>query len=294
MSFEDWAEHEIAAVSSGLTLRVPSRHQSMFKYIGLSNKTSWEYFGRMLNEFELVGSTAASLNDPFELSPFIFDDLRPKVVAQALDDRGYSINDRLQNKPPYELEEKYSDLKPHREAARAYLSRTERNSRIICFCERSDSPLLWSHYANSYKGACLHFFGRAFTAKSNRIGYVNYTAHRPTFPMSLALALSAKPQQPSSLLQMEAERMYFFSKALDWSYENEMRIVYNTSDARAVSFGQDGLASIIMGPRMSQEDQERLRNVVAQSAMPHLPIRQAHLSANSYSVEIERSPSSTL
>lgn len=290
MSFEDWAEHEITAVASGLNLRVPSRHQSMFKYVGLSNKTSWEYLGRMLNEFELVGSTATSLNDPFELSPFIFDDLRPKVVAQALGEREYSAIDRLQNKSPYKLEDKYSDLEPHREAARAYLSRTERNSRIICFCERSDSPLLWSHYANSYRGACLHFFGRAFATKSARIGYVNYTAHRPTFPMSLALALSAKPQRPSSLLQMEAERMYFFSKALDWSYENEMRIVYNTNNAKAVSFGQDGLASIIVGPRMSQEDKDRLRDVVAQSAMPHLPVRQARLSNNSYSVEIEQPP----
>lgn len=262
----------------------------MFKYVGLSNKTSWEYLGRMLNEFELVGSTATSLNDPFELSPFIFDDLRPKVVAQALGEREYSAIDRLQNKSPYKLEDKYSDLEPHREAARAYLSRTERNSRIICFCERSDSPLLWSHYANSYRGACLHFFGRAFATKSARIGYVNYTAHRPTFPMSLALALSAKPQRPSSLLQMEAERMYFFSKALDWSYENEMRIVYNTNNAKAVSFGQDGLASIIVGPRMSQEDKDRLRDVVAQSAMPHLPVRQARLSNNSYSVEIEQPP----
>jgi len=29
------------------------------------------------------------------------------------------------------------------------------NARILSFCGRSDSPLLWSHYANAHRGACI-------------------------------------------------------------------------------------------------------------------------------------------
>jgi len=213
MSFETWAEHEVVAAAQGLNLRIPTRHQSMFKYIGLNNKTSWTYFERMLKDLELVGSTAKSLNDPFELSPYIFDDLRPRVVAKVFKDSEYSLVDRLNNISNYTFEEKYADLAPYREDAKLYLDRTERNSRIICFCEHSDSPLLWSHYANSYKGACLHFLGRAFPRSRARVGYVNYSSHRLTFPMSLALALNHEKEKFSSHLKMEADKMYFFSKA---------------------------------------------------------------------------------
>lgn len=289
MSFETWAEHEVIAAAQGLNLRTPTRHQSMFKYIGLNTKKSWDYFEKMLKDFELFGSTAKSLNDPFELSPYIFDDLRPKVVAQALSDHGYSLNERLHNVPAYTLEEKYANLEPYREAARSYLERTERYSRIICFCERSDSPLLWSHYANSYKGACLHFLGRAFTKSRARVGYVNYASHRLTFPMSLALALNHERPKFSSHLKMEADKMYFFSKAQDWAYENEMRIVYDVNQMKSVKFEPDGLASIIIGPRMLDEDESRIRNMVANSMMPHIPITRARLSTNSYSVEIAQS-----
>ncbi len=286
MEFEDWAEQEIMSVTSGLNIRVPSAHQSMFKYIGLNTKTSWDYLERMLNDLEILGSTANSLNDPFELSPFIFDDLRPSVIANSIGDRGYNLTDRLNGKPEIPIEEKYADVESYRETAKSYLSRIERNSRIICFCERSDSPLLWSHYANSYKGACLHFFGKAFSSHLGQIGYVNYTPHRPTFPLSLALSLASKPHLKSSKLRkIEADRMYFFSKAIDWSYENEMRIVYDITSTKHIKIQKDGLAAIILGPRMTEEDQTKLREMVRKSPLAHVPIKLANLSTNSYSVQ---------
>jgi hypothetical protein len=258
----------------------------MFKYIGLNTKTSWDYFERMLNDLEIFGSTANSLNDPFELSPFIFDDLRPSVIAKSVGDNSPTIMEILEGRPQISIEEKYADVESYREKAKNWLSKIERNSRIICFCERSDSPLLWSHYANSYKGACLHFFGKAFSSRIGQIGYVNYTPHRPTFPLSLALSLASKPHLNSSKIgKMEADRMYFFSKAIDWSYENEMRIVYDITSTKSIKIGKDGLAAIILGPRMVEEDQNKLRELVQKSPLSHVPIKLANLSTNSYSVQ---------
>jgi len=65
-----------------------------------------------------------------------------------------------------------------------------------------------------------------------------------------------------------------------------MRIVYDVNHMKSVKFEADGLASIIVGPRMSDEDEERLRNLVVNSKMPHITITRARLSTNSYSVEI--------
>ncbi|QND52795.1 DUF2971 domain-containing protein [Phyllobacterium sp. 628] len=288
MDFEDWAGRELTLLSGGLAHRPVNAHQSIFKYIGLNSETSWTFFGDMLNKLELVGSSAQALNDPFELSPHVFDDLRPKVIHSALGIIPLSPLDyRLRGQPIPSVDETYSDLEPYREEAKEFLNLRVQNSRIICFCERSDSPLLWSHYANSYRGACLHFLGRGF--KGYTPFYVSYSAHRPTLPLSLALRVSHSSKKASlrSVYEFELEKMQFFCKASDWEYECEMRIIYDMSKRPAVNFLEEGLVSIILGPRMSSVDEERLRDLVSQSRLAHLPIRRARLSTNSFSVEID-------
>jgi hypothetical protein len=241
MAFDDWAAGEIELLTSGTLPRKPAGHTSLFKYVGLNTKSSWEAFERTLRDLELTGSTATSLNDPFELSPHVFDDLRPSLVAAAIGDVGAAemIADR-----PFDPDQKYADLEPYRKQARDYLQRVCRYSRVISFCERSDSPLLWSHYAHSYEGACLHFLGRAFRIPGPKLGYVSHSTYRPSYPLSLALFLQASEGKRSGpavdLRTAESEKIYFFTKAEDWSYENEVRIVYNSNRLKSIRFDQDG------------------------------------------------------
>tara|TARA_R110002012_G_scaffold317487_1_gene533990 strand:+ start:55311 stop:56156 length:846 start_codon:yes stop_codon:yes gene_type:complete len=263
----------------------PGDHHSAFKYVGLNTKTSWDYFERTLNQHELVGATANALNDPFELSPFIFDDLRADTVAAATGFNGLLL--KLQ-KLPAGVEENFPDMAPHRQVAEEYLARITRYSRVVSFCERSDSPLLWSHYAHSYQGACLHFVGRAFSHKSGKTGFVTYSEQRPTYPLSLALRLS-NPHRDDSWVVAEAEsdKLIYFSKAREWAYENEIRSVYNANSQSSASFNPLGLISVIVGPRMASEDIDRVKRLVAASPLRALPIRRARLSTNSFSVEID-------
>lgn len=289
MEFDDWATSELDLLASGMRLRRPSAHTSIFKYVGLNTKTSWDYLERTLNDLELVGSTASSLNDPFELSPYVFDDLRPDLVASAIGDIGAK---ELLSDQPFDPGQKYADLGPYQEQAREYLDKVSRYSRILSFCERSDSPLLWSHYAHSYEGACLHFLGRAFRKPGPRLGYVAYSNYRPIYPLSLALVLSVNsggfsPSRSTGLKRAESEKLHFFTKAADWAYESEVRIVYNANRAKSVRFEEDGLVSIIIGPRMNGESRAKLEALIRRSKLPHLSIRQARLSTNSFSVEIE-------
>jgi hypothetical protein len=289
MAFDDWAASEIDLLASGTRLRQPSAHTSVFKYIGLNTETSWKHLERTLRELELTGSTAVSLNDPFELSPYVFDDLRPSLVAAALRDTG--VRETVKDEA-YDPNTKYADIEPYRKKAYEYLQQVNRYSRIISFCERSDSPLLWSHYAHSYQGACLHFLGRAFKKPGPRLGYVSYSTYRPVYPLSLALTLSANsggfaPDAKIGIIRAESEKLYFFTKASDWAYENEVRVVYNSNRIKSVSFDPDGLVSMILGPHMKPEDMVRLMALVKRSKLPNLPIRQAKLSTNSFSVEVD-------
>lgn len=124
------------------------------------------------------------------------------------------------------------------------------------------------------------------------MGYVSYSTHRPIFPLSLALSLSADReghhnQEAMAARRAEADKLYFFTKASDWAYENEIRIIYNVNVMNSVKFSPDGLASIIIGPKMDGEDQRKLRDIVSRSALSNIPIREARLSGNSFSVDID-------
>lgn len=288
MSFEDWASREFEEIALDLKLRRPTPNQSIFKYISLNTKTSWSHLTRTLDSFELTGSTFNALNDPFELSPYIFDDLRPATIAKALG-AGKSLIDTLNGKT-WDPADEFGDVELYRDQAHKAFSRIQNNARIISFCERSDSPLLWSHYANSYQGACLHFLGGAFNRRDNNFGSVTYSSHRPTYPLSLALRLEASSRPASRidpLARAESNKITFFTKAADWSYEREARIVYDSTKQNAVKFSSDGLLSIIVGPRIPKESLDRIKESISRSKIPHLPVRQAQLSNNSFSVEID-------
>lgn len=288
MSFEDWTSGELERLALDVSLKRPSPHQSIFKYVGLNGKKSWDLLERTLNACELVGSTYNALNDPYELSPHLFNDLRPVTIARALGERA-PLAARLKGEP-WDPNVLFADVARYEAEARELFAKIQKGARIIAFCDRSDSPLLWSHYANSYEGACLHFTGGAFERRLSNFGYVSYSTHRPTYPLSLALELSARKRtgySDDNLRQAESDKLVFYTKAADWAYEREVRIVYTAPRQTSLPFQPDGLLSVILGPRMSSDNEARLRDLLARSRVPHLPVRKASLSTNSFSVEID-------
>jgi hypothetical protein len=288
LDFESWAGDEITRMQTGTDLRRPSDHQSMFKYVSLNTEASWALLHRTLQHSELSGSGALNLNDPFERSPVIFNDLHPKIIASAT---GYPRNWLLdeQTSAP---EDVFHDVEPYRRQAQSFLDKVAEQYRIVAFCERSDSGLLWSHYANSYQGVCLHFLARGLRLISRcTLGYVRYSKYRPTYPLSLALALASKPGPTASsamlLKRAESDKILFFTKAEEWSYECELRLVYDSERSPSLQFQRDGLVGIIIGPRMSPENRARLVELIQSSRYKHIAIRDARLSKTTFSVEVE-------
>lgn len=286
--FESWAGQEITRIQTGTDLRRPSDHQSMFKYISLNTEASWAYLDRTLQHSELTGSGALNLNDAFELSPIIFDDLQPSTIEAAI---RYSRNP-LSDREPAPSAALFPDAEPYKEQALSFLGRVAQRYRIVAFCERSDSGLLWSHYANSYQGACLHFLAKGFRLISGAtMGYVRYSKHRPTYPLSLALALSSTtneaPVNAARLKRAESDKILFFTKAEEWDYECELRLVYDSERSPNIQFQRDSLVSIIVGPRMPEENRARLLKLVQRSPYKTVVLRAARLSRTTFSVEID-------
>jgi hypothetical protein len=114
---------------------------------------------------------------------------------------------------------------------------------------------------------------------------MNYSKYRPAYPLSLALRLSGSPHDLRA--RAEHEKLVFFTKAEEWSYEAEIRLVHATSRERVIKFDGSSLVSIIAGPRFDDQRLKRLKNLLKGTRYDNLPIRRARLSNTTFAVEIE-------
>lgn len=132
--------------------------------------------------------------------------------------------------------------------------------RVYCLASKPDCQLMWAHYAASHTGICLEFstqndvFCSAFK--------VEYLSEYPTLLVSEKHGLT-------NILPL-------ITKAEAWAYENEYRLI-SEEEAHAsapetlktfdgfFTVPCDSLQSIIMGCRITADDQEWLENFVKKS-----------------------------
>lgn len=288
--FEFWAQIALQKISDGVNLVSPSPNQSLFKYISLSSEKSWNLLAQTLHSRVITGSPADELNDPFEISPTIYNDLRNSELVR----KQAGLSNPIPGFHPPAQQFQTSDEAS--EIALSYFQKLRSETRIISFSERYDSPLLWAHYANNYKGACLHFLGGRmqgmFTQNLARVQYAN---ERPVYPLSLALTLAVRTRTDRSLVfdaiyeraLSENDKLCYFTKAADWAYEREVRKAYSEAIQRRMVFDPTSLVSIVCGPRMSTESRDSLKKIVSESEFSHVPILEAKISSSAFSISVD-------
>jgi len=82
---------------------------------------------------------------------------------------------------------------------------------------------------------------------------------------------------------MSFERKAFLTKSIEWSYEEEERLLYR---ADVVDFEPSELAAIIIGPHFSDEHLAKLRLIVEKRSRP-LRIYRAKLAESDYAIEVD-------
>lgn len=160
--------------------------------------------------------------------------------------------------------------------------------KLICFSERNDSTLMWSHYAESHSGLVLGFANAESCDSVYKLARkVDYSARPPQFANEeeLAAIVAGNASIPSTLV----ERM-IYTKSDDWSYEREWRI--SSGDGREpgspieyCGFFTEELRSVCFGARTSTSTKRLLIPLIAQH-FPDAELLQAHRQGNSYEIEI--------
>lgn len=107
------------------------------------------------------------------------------------------------------------------------------NNLISCFSEINDSMLMWAYYANNYKGVCLGFDFNKDKILQKQLHKVQYTKY----------------------FSQENNFNGYFKKSLDWSHEQEWRIVYYGDDEYLKT---TALSSLYIGYRNESKNGKEL------------------------------------
>ena len=214
---------------------------SIYKY------TSFENLKHILNGSIRLTQPSA-FNDPFELLPEIY--LKENIENKQI---GLDIASKPRESNIARLPDDFENEQCNDIPARYLIKSISESVGILCLSKNPNSLLMWSHYADQYKGVVVEFDEEhEFFSDMHCI---NYEDNRPKINFYKLL-------EEDNILLSE---MCFKPKV--WEYEEEVRIIRCLKNCKNVGKDQDGkydiytmnipleaIKSITMGERIPIEN----------------------------------------
>jgi len=129
---------------------------------------------------------------------------------------------------------------------------------ILSLSARSDSIVMWSHYADTHRGFCLGFSIKNFGIPIEELRAVFYSKERN---LNFAFNLISNPNMTEDRFSEEFWSEYALTKYVDWQYEQEWRVI---GQARTISqYPDESIDRVIFGLRMSQNNRDQVRTILS-------------------------------
>ena len=170
--------------------------------------------------------------------------------------------------------------KRHRRIDGAEFGKITNSFGIACFSGILDNQLMWSHYADNHRGICLMYMPeRDLSGLLSAHHEVRYSNEYPK--IRIVDLPKIGPSVVESLL---------LTKSKDWGYEFEYRLIKPYGARSSFSYSPDALVAIILGARISKEDEQEV--VAWAHAHPAKPmVHRAELHVGKFGVRIDTSKS---
>lgn len=163
------------------------------------------------------------------------------------------------------------------------------NVKVLCLSEINDNILMWSHYSEHHRGVMLAF--RCVAEIDSVFGAaqpVVYCERMPRLFDDNLLIKMLSGQANANVREIYDKSV--LSKAKDWAYEKEWRLVLNKTHAEQdyedIRFSPQELATIYLGCQMPQEDRFELI-AMASRHFPKTRIFQAKKHETEFKIEFE-------
>jgi len=144
---------------------------------------------------------------------------------------------------------------------------------ITCFSEVNNELLMWSHYADKYKGFCMEFDTNY--EPFSKVRKVKYSDTMPSLSITEAL-LQNNYEQFLDLYCIKSEA---------WDYEREWRCIHNEAGTNW-SYETNALTSVYFGPEIDRSSLEIIC-LILQGQNSNVTFWQGKRSNEDFSVEFE-------
>ena len=222
----------------------------LYKYRSLQGK-HFCHASRTVVQREVYFATAPEINDPFEFQ-FRLNAMVPQVVKLNHMIRFLQERDPSLRRPAAKREAKQilnsgddASLKAEETQKRA-LADIRVSYGVFSLSVPNDNPLMWSHYADSHRGICIEFnpeipgWGADGPFK---------VAYRNNIPVLSVFSATVNELLTATLL----------TKSSHWKYEEEWRYIALKSDGQVRTIPQGAITGIILGMKISSEDERKVR-----------------------------------
>ena len=265
--------------------------KNIFRYLTLN-----KYSESVLKKSEFYCTLPNEINDPFD-SKGIFDyygteadyvkhfeiclrkhrlDLTESDIRHSIETY---INSKLWQSPEF-LAKLFQEFRASSEASFSNLG-------MVCFSKKKNNILMWSHYAGGHRGFCLEF-DRTLLERECHAPLEDIKYKLPTFSDLMAVTDNEGN---------EIAKRLSLSKARDWKYESEIRMIVPLNsgknveglrDNRYKQFPKEALTGVIFGCLMSGEDKDTIKSILSSEPRKMPKFYQAIKSNNAYTVTISR------
>lgn len=146
---------------------------------------------------------------------------------------------------------------------------------IGCLCTSYKNRLMWSHYADSHKGFCVEYdFSEPDAEVLNTLPLpVLYSKKRPLIPWEAALEKTPENMEKTWRWLM----IGLLTKDSEWSYENEWRILINSTDFAEVKMPR--ISCVYLGASILEENRNKILDIARRK---HIPVKQMKVDRGEY------------
>ncbi|EHY8704891.1 DUF2971 domain-containing protein [Vibrio cholerae] len=252
--------------NNGVTVKV-----KLYKYVPFSDGAK-----AIIRDGTLKFSSRLEFNDPFDcIARFnkkkTLNELskREPILRGIMKNRNLSVEERFRAK-------KIAANEMSKLIESNYFDSMADQLGICCLSKVYDNILMWSHYADKHQGIVIEFSTEQLHEKNS---------HNSEYSL-LGFDVDYSPTMPEvgNVLVNDFERdvkPLIFTKAIDWKYEEEFRVVSNNRGVGIHKFDQNLITRVFTGVNFSQDNLDELECLVrnlrekTNNTIPIVPLKKS-------------------
>lgn len=247
----------------------------LYKYRAF-NENNEHYMERIFTHNELYFPSPRQFNDPFDSKVQLSFEGTKQEWRRYLRELykkcrpDWNREQRLAEVEQIMKEKRYKRIP--RDVAKSYLDEMG----VFCMSEKNDQVLMWSHYCEGHTGLCLEFRATSTTPFFGRALKVKYPENYP----DVNFFRSSRDEKTEAVL---------LTKAKDWEYEQEWRIIDHQTGPGVYTFPGELLTGVILGCQIQKENRNKIRTWL-KNRNPRPILYQAELKEREFCLDIVSSP----